>query len=140
MATTTTQAPSRNLVVSRTTPATAVSTAPTPFRTARRSQPCGRCPAQCLYETGLTDGEADEHADREERDHAVGVGVHGDQERGREQGEGYHAPAVHRPFRTQPEEVRQPVVLGEQAHQDGQTAELVFAAKARARVTMRLVA
>jgi len=75
------------------------------------------------YQPGLADGESDEHPDRVERDQPVGAGVDRDQQDGREHGQGNDAITVHRPFGPQAQQVGQPVVVGQQAHQHWQAAE-----------------
>ncbi len=119
---TTTQAPSRNFVPRRITPASVVSTAPVPLIRARCSHRAGRWVVQCRTRPHLAEREADEDTDREERDQPVRVGVDGDEQHGGQQGQGQHAVAVDRPFGTEPEQMGQAVVAGEQAHQHGQSA------------------
>ncbi len=123
MTSTTTQAPSRNFVVSATTTAIAVITEPTPFSVARHRQPDGRFVAQWRTRPIWRDREPDEHADREHRNQLVRLPVHRDQQQSGENRERDDAVAVHRALGPEVEQMRQPMVLGEDAHQNREATE-----------------
>ena len=123
IAITTTQAPARNFVPRNTTTATAVITAPVPLSATRSRQCGGRSLTPVLDQPDLADREADEHPDRVQRDQVVGLGVDRDQQQRRRDRQREDPDPVDRLLGAQVEDVRQAVVLGQQAHQHRQAAE-----------------
>ena len=122
MISTTTQAPSVNLLISSTARAASVSTAPSPLMAARRPSP-GRVLPPVPDHAGLGQRETDEDADGEQRDQRLGVAVSGDQQQRGGHRQHPHPVAVHLPLGAQVEQVRQVVVPGQQAGKHRQPAE-----------------
>ncbi len=75
------------------------------------------------HEAHLREGEAGEHADGEQGDQALGGPVHRHQEDAGEDRQHHDAGAVHLPVAAHREEVREVVVPGQQAGQDGEPPE-----------------
>ena len=87
-ATTTTHAPSVNLVARKMIVAAAVATAPVAFTIARRRQRGGRSPAPVDHQPALGQRKPGEHTNSKKWDQPFGIAVDGDEQDRRHHGQG----------------------------------------------------
>ncbi len=109
---TTRYAPSRNFSNTTIPRTTAVRTPPKAFTASRHCQPDSRTSRQWLDHAGLAEGEAQEHADRVERDERVGVATERPQQPEGDGGQQDDAPRERESIATERELARHVAVLG----------------------------